>query len=130
MVIEISFKVAICSKNGKMIDEHFGRATKFLIYQIDEDGSYQYIETRDNSPPSEKLEEHEKMLYNSMKIISDCKYLLASQIGPAANNKLSLQGIRSFGINMPIENALKRLGSSRSKNKFLENIQKPPRVFS
>ncbi len=30
----ISFKVAIASENGLLIDEHFGRAPKFLIFNI------------------------------------------------------------------------------------------------
>lgn len=129
-MIKISFKVAICSTDGTKIDEHFGRANKFLIYQVEENGSYQLIEERDNSPPSEKLEDHERMIINSIKIINDCKYLLASQIGPAARNKLAMHGVKSFGISISIEDALKRLSNTGLKNKFTENIKKTPKVFS
>lgn len=52
----MSFKVAIASNDGKRINEHFGKTLSFLIYEIKEDGSYKFLESRKNTPPYDKIE--------------------------------------------------------------------------
>ena len=33
----MSYKVAVASNDGKFVNEHFGRAEKFMIYEIYDD---------------------------------------------------------------------------------------------
>lgn len=114
----MSFKVAIASNDGKHINEHFGKASHFYIFEIKKDGKHKFLELRENIPPYEELdysnlETHEKLLEKSINLILDCKTVLASQIGPKAMQILSSNGIRAYNIDILIEDALRRLASSK-----------------
>lgn len=43
-------KVAVASTDGIHINEHFGRASEFMIYEVDEEGKYSLIENRKTIP--------------------------------------------------------------------------------
>ena len=105
----MSFKVAIASNDGKRINEHFGKTLSFLIYEIKEDGSYKFLESRKNTPPY--------LLERSINLILDCNTVLASQIGPKATHILYCHGIQSYMINNLIDDALRRLASSKLKTR-------------
>ena len=49
MVKEDKMRVAIVSSDGKVINQQFGKASRFLIFEV-EDGKIQYIEERKNTP--------------------------------------------------------------------------------
>lgn len=40
----MSFKVAVASSDGKYINQHFGWAQQFLIFEIDDNGEYKFLE--------------------------------------------------------------------------------------
>jgi predicted Fe-Mo cluster-binding NifX family protein len=118
----MSFKVAIASNDGKRINEHFGKTLSFLIYEIKEDGSYKFLESRKNTPPYDKIEfsnlkDHDNLLERSINLILDCNTVLASQIGPKATHILYCHGIQSYMINNLIDEALRRLDSSKLKTR-------------
>jgi predicted Fe-Mo cluster-binding NifX family protein len=118
----MSFKVAIASNDGKRINEHFGKTLSFLIYEIRDDGGYKFLESRENTPPYDKIdfnniENHDSILERSIKLILDCNTVLASQIGPKATHILYCHGIQSYMINNLINDALRRLASSKLKTR-------------
>ncbi len=116
-VIWMSFKVAIASSDGKFIDQHFGQAPHFLIFEIKENQDFEFIEVRENIPPYDDpnlLENHNNALARSADLISDCKVALASQIGIGAVKTLLSCKIQPYSVsNLRIENALKKLASSK-----------------
>ncbi|HEX3013301.1 MAG TPA: NifB/NifX family molybdenum-iron cluster-binding protein [Methanobacterium sp.] len=115
------FKVAIASSNGKSVDQHFGQAADFLIFEIKENEDFEFIEVRKNIPPSDDpdlFENHDNALAKSVDLISDCDVVLASQIGPGAVKALLSCKIRPYSIpNLLIEKALKKLASSKLVSK-------------
>lgn len=104
----MSYKIAIASSDGKFVNQHFGRAKQFLIVEIEDDGSYQYLETRKNNPACH-VEGHDYSIEDSLDLISDCDGVLVSQVGPGAADKLIERGIQPIIIPMLIEDALKKI---------------------
>ncbi|HEY0196185.1 MAG TPA: NifB/NifX family molybdenum-iron cluster-binding protein [Methanobacterium sp.] len=41
----MSYKVAVASSDGKFVNQHFGMAQQFLIFEIDDD-EYKFMELR------------------------------------------------------------------------------------
>ena len=113
----MSFKVAVASSDGKSINQHFGQAPDFLIFEIKENQDLEFIEVRKNIPPYDDpnlLENHDNALARSVNLISDCNAVLASQIGPGAIKALLSCKVRPYAIpDLMIEKALKKLASSK-----------------
>lgn len=86
-------KVAIASTDGKVINQHFGRAEQFYIVQLTEE-NYKYVETR-NVCASCTGGNHETGSFdNTAKILEDCSVILVSRIGPGAYDFLTHRGFK------------------------------------
>jgi nitrogen fixation protein NifX len=103
----MSHKVAIASSDGKFVNQHFGRAQQFLIVEIKDDGSYEFLELRKNVPSCST--EGESTTENTIKLISDVEGVLVSQVGPGAADKLIAHGIQPIIIPMLIDDAVKKI---------------------
>ncbi|WP_272942742.1 NifB/NifX family molybdenum-iron cluster-binding protein [Methanobacterium formicicum] len=44
-------RVAAASSDGKYVNQHFGKADKFLIFDIKDNGEHEFIELRETAPP-------------------------------------------------------------------------------
>ncbi|WP_431062607.1 NifB/NifX family molybdenum-iron cluster-binding protein [Methanobacterium sp.] len=106
-MIFISTKVAIASSDGKFVNQHFGRAKQFLIVKIKEDGSYEFLERRDNVPSCNPT--GESTTEDAIELISDVEGVLVSQVGPGAADRLIAHGIQPIIIPMLIEDAIKKV---------------------
>ncbi len=107
----MSFKVAVASSDGKFVNQHFGMAQQFLIFEIDDGGEYKFLELRENAPACDVEGHTEDDMTRSVKLISDCKAVIASQIGPAAVDILINNGIDPYIAPTFIDDALKQLAS-------------------
>jgi nitrogen fixation protein NifX len=113
----MSFKVAVASSDGKFVNQHFGMAQQFLIFEIDDQGSYKFLELRENVPACDVEGHTEDAMTRSVKLISDCKAIIASQIGPAAVDVLVDNGIEPYMAPTFIDEALKELASIKGVKK-------------
>lgn len=113
----MSYKVAVASSDGKFVNQHFGMAQQFLIFEIDDDGEYKFLELRENAPACDVEGHTEDAMTRSVKLISDCKVVLASQIGPAAVDILIKNGIEPYMAPTFIDGALKELASIKKDAK-------------
>jgi predicted Fe-Mo cluster-binding NifX family protein len=111
----MSYNIAISSTDGKVVNEHFGRTKRFLIVKVLEDNSYEFLEAREVNPICKAAEHDDNALEAAVAAISDCKYVLCSQIGMGAQNALTLHGIISFSIGIFIEDAIRYLIKFNSK---------------
>ncbi|MGB9937704.1 MAG: NifB/NifX family molybdenum-iron cluster-binding protein [Methanobacterium sp.] len=114
-MILISTRVAIASSDGKFVNQHFGRAQQFLIVDINEDGSYDFIELRKNAPACH-AEGHDSSMEDTINLISDCEGVLVSQVGPGAADNLISRGIQPIIIPMLIEDAIKTVYKLMKEN--------------
>ncbi len=90
--------IAVASKDGRVINQHFGHAERFLIYEADE-GETRFLEERSVERYCAGNEAH---LYEDNKFekvyeaIKDCSILLVSRIGPTPERELEKKGIKTF----------------------------------
>ncbi|KZX17409.1 FeMo cofactor biosynthesis protein NifB [Methanobrevibacter cuticularis] len=104
----MSFKVAIASSDGENVNQHFGKADHFLIFEID-DGNYKFLESRSIVPSCGGEETIDHTREQTMKLISDVKAVLVSNIGPQPIETLIANNIVPYMTSMNIDDALKEL---------------------
>ncbi|WP_446899750.1 NifB/NifX family molybdenum-iron cluster-binding protein [Clostridium sp. LBM24168] len=102
------YKIAVASSDGKIIDQHFGQANQFYIYEVD-DINYKFVELRKlENVPENFNSDYDKFLY-MIRALSGCRIVVVSQIGQEAIKFLGKNGIHAFDIEEPIDYALKKL---------------------
>lgn len=105
----MSYKIAVASTDGKVVNQHFGRADKFHIVEVNHKDQFSYIETREIKVACEDGGHSEEGLAHTVDSLSDCKYVLVSQIGPGAEHALSKKGVTAFAISHYIDEAVSKL---------------------
>lgn len=109
-------KVAVATTDGATINEHFGRASEFSVYEVNADGSYAQVRKIE---VKEKQEGSHESLETTVKLLEGVEMVLAAQIGPKAIKALQEKGILGFGIGGSIDRALK---SYAKRSNLLKNI--------
>lgn len=110
----MSYKIAVASSDGKVINQHFGRATQFLIFEV-KNGQYTFLELIETNPFCNHGEHDDNRLLASVDALIGCRAVLVSQIGNGAAQILASKGIQSFDIKDFIEEALIKLIKYYSK---------------
>lgn len=108
-------KVAVASTDGFVINEHFGRANEFLIYEVNDSGSYTLLETRQIVQKS--ADSHDQGVAAKTVLLADVEVVLVAQIGPGAEKILRQRGIIALTITGTIEKALSAYGK---RGKFIK----------
>jgi len=102
------YKIAVTSKYGKLVDQHFGHATELLIYE-GRGRTFKLLETRKTSQYCLGINEcgsAESQKDAAMKAISDCDAVLTMRIGYNGQKRLADQGIMSVEYCYTIEEGL------------------------
>ena len=103
----MSYRIAVASSDGKVVNSHFGRATQFLIFDyITVDNRMIFIATRENNPGCSNLISPTGTMKDTIELISDCHYVLVSMIGPSMAESLLERGITALIIKNFIPEAL------------------------
>lgn len=106
----MAFQVAVSSLDGIHINQHFGRSKVFLIYRIEEDGSYRLLEERRlHQTPCGNGRHSDDALQLAAQLLADCSIALVARIGGGADKVLASKGIKAFEIYDTIENGLSKL---------------------
>ena len=105
----MAYKIAIASTDGKVVNQHFGRADKFYIVEVSDQGEYYFEETRETAAACQAGSHSEEGLAQTVSLLEDCKYVLVRQIGPGAEYELSKKGITAFAVAHYIDEAVKKL---------------------
>jgi predicted Fe-Mo cluster-binding NifX family protein len=116
----MGWRVALTSADGVLINQHFGHAKWFFIYDLENDGSFVLVEKRDATPwcrednPDRDTQGADPGIAEA---ISDCIAVLTARIGPPAQRKLELAGLEVYEQPSSIEDALPKLAAYYSKIK-------------
>jgi nitrogen fixation protein NifX len=118
-------KVAFATTDGKIVDEHFGRAGTFAIYEFTESG-FQFVESRkfadgmDHAVTDTKNQgqAHDDAVQSKVDRLSDCKLIYLTEIGGPSAARLVKKGIMPLKVKEPvtIESALAQLGDTIKKS--------------
>ncbi len=103
-------RVAVVSSDGKVINQHFGKASRFLIFDIS-DGKIELIEIRENKPLCGSADDghSDDAISRTISLISDCQAVLCARIGGGAEEALINCGIKPIEAPFFIHDALKRI---------------------
>lgn len=101
--------MAVASNDGKYVNQHFGHAQQFLIFDVDHGGKYEFLEIRKNFPSCKGGESNENERMETLKIIKDCDAVVVSRIGQGAADFLVSHGIKPYMMQDFIGNALEKL---------------------
>jgi nitrogen fixation protein NifX len=112
-------KVAVASNDGITVDEHFGRAAAFRIYDVHEDGTIAFIENRAIVPQGQAPAGTGHRSEAAVEQLRDVNAVLAAQIGPGSQSALQQRGIHSFALGGSIEKALASYGK---RHKLLDTV--------
>jgi predicted Fe-Mo cluster-binding NifX family protein len=92
--------IAVTTRDGKVVQEHFGHARYFHIVEVD-DAGYRYKETREIEPlcqggfPGETS--HGAARFSPvLELLDDCEAVVTAQIGPGAAAQIIGGGLRIF----------------------------------
>ena len=111
-------KVGFATTDGINVDEHFGRAGMFAIYELTGDG-YKFVEMRKFSEGRDKgIEEskgqgqlHDELVRGKTDRLADCKIIYLTEIGGPSAARLVKKNIMPIKVKevVPIEESLKKL---------------------
>ena len=93
-------RIAVASKDGKEINQHFGHVERFLIYEVDGD-SVQLVEERQvekycRFDPEHPLRSH--TLKGTGEALAGCRAVVCSMIGEAPKIELERIGVEPFVV--------------------------------
>lgn len=103
-------RIAVASSDGIVVNQHFGHAQQFLIFNI-EGNNYSFDSLRKNVPPCNFREHSEQSLWDSVTLIIDCDVVVVAKIGSGALKRLAEEGITAISDADYIENVLQRVAS-------------------
>jgi predicted Fe-Mo cluster-binding NifX family protein len=87
-------KTAIASTDGKVVNQHFGRADKFYIVDVNEDTyEFRLTEERKTVPVCQSGDHNDTDMAEAVERLSDCDSVLVSRIGIRAKNEFEKRGI-------------------------------------
>lgn len=90
----MSYRVAIASTDGIVVNQHFGHAESFHIVELDPEAqTSQYIETRPVSRVCQGHEHHEQSFDAVLEVLSDVQAILVAKIGQGASDYLESKGM-------------------------------------
>lgn len=110
----MSYKIAAASSDGKVINQHFGKASQFLIFEV-ENEEFEFIEVIKTIPFCGGGTHNDSDLKSAVEGLKECRAVLISQIGNGAGAELKRRGIDSFEVHDYIEEALVKLIKYYSK---------------
>ena len=104
-----TYKIAVASSDGIVVNQHFGHADSFYIYQVTGDDARFTGEVRKVEPVCHMGNHDDGKLSSNMKQLSDCKYLLVQKIGAEAASIAESLGISPYEIPDIIDKAINKL---------------------
>lgn len=97
-------RIAVVSTDGVHVDGHFGKADRFLIFDV-KDKALNLVETRPSTPLSVDDPGHTfdaERFESVYRMIHDCQKVFTTHIGDTPANKLRVPGIETILYSGPI----------------------------
>jgi predicted Fe-Mo cluster-binding NifX family protein len=103
-------KIAVATTDGKIVNQHFGKAEQFYILNVDEEAiTYDLTEIRHTGSVCQGGDHEDTRLLEVISALKDCDYVLVSRIGMRARNILEKSGIDAYEIPGVVEESVDKL---------------------
>lgn len=115
----MKYRIAVGTKDGKYVTEHFGQCGQFRILEIDQDsGEAVFVENRE-TPHNEQCGDHRnEVIAEKIRKLKDCRIVLAKQIGGQSEKLLNHSGIAALQYGGPVEDALVKIKRFYKRQNF------------
>lgn len=113
------YRVAVATSDGIVVNQHFGHARAFHIYDIKE-GQAEKLEIRRSEPACDTGQHDERAVLENLNLISDCQYLLCAKIGTYARLQAEQNGITPLEVPLAVDEALRKAVTFAEIQKLLE----------
>lgn len=101
-------RLAVATSDGFTVNEHFGHAKFFRVYDINQSG-YDFIEVRDAVTACQHRLGHDTTRFDKIiELLSDCDALLVQKIGEGAAAYLIAKNVRVFEVSGSIDAVLEK----------------------
>jgi nitrogen fixation protein NifX len=113
----MSVKIAFASSDRKQVDQHFGAAEAFSIYELSEDDA-KLIEAVEFHDSDTAMDGHEGKLAAKIDLLSGCVAVYCNAVGASAIKQLLAAGIQPMKVpeGMVIDELLCGLNQSLNDN--------------
>jgi nitrogen fixation protein NifX len=118
-------KIAFATTDGINVDEHFGRAGSFAIYDLSQIG-YHFLELRKFADgidqavvdTREQGALHDERVQDKVDRLADCKIIFMTEIGGPSAARLVKKGIMPMKVKavVPIEDSVRQLHETIMKS--------------
>lgn len=106
-------KVAVATSDGFTVNEHFGHAKFFRVYELGE-SDYTFLEVRDAVAVCQHQLGHDTTRFDKIiELLSDCDALLVQKIGEGAAAYLIQKKVRVFEVSGSIDAVLDKFIADR-----------------
>ena len=100
-------RIAVASSDGDLVDQHFGRARSFFVFQL-RDGEAEFVEERIGRPFCHGDEEVDESLKEAPELLSDCQEVYVLEFGKCAEDALMERGVRPIKCKGSVEEVVLR----------------------
>lgn len=111
------YKIAIASTNGEAVNQHFGQAKNFLIYEIAREG-VSFVEDRQVEAASGGTEHSEEGVIRLADHLQDCRAVFVLKIGMKASRYLYQRNIKCFQVNFSLNHIFNTLLKNEREGKI------------
>ncbi len=117
----MKYRIAVGTKDGVYVTEHFGQCGRFQILEVDqEQDEAVLIEERDTANQTGCGGHQEEQIRDKIQSINDCKIVLVRQIGGQSEKLLNHNGIIALQYQGTIEGALQKVKQYYKRQKFFD----------
>ena len=113
------YLIAVASSDGIVVNNHFGHAKIFYIYEVFDD-KIEFKEIREVTPVCQTGEHDDERLNENAERFADCDYILASKIGDGAAVVLESKGVIPYQIPGIINESIDKLIRFEKVNKLFD----------
>ena len=85
-------RVAVATKDGALVDLHFGHVRTFEVYDVDATGVF-HLEQRGIDKYCKEDDDRAARMKGILQVIGDCKAVLIARIGPVPKEMLAAAGL-------------------------------------
>ncbi|GEM_PF-1683700 len=115
----MKYRIAIGTRDGINITEHFGQCNRFLIVEISQEDDQVILSGERDTGCENRCGNHQDdRIREKIQVLKDCRIVLVKQIGGQSEKLLNHYGITALQYNGPIEDALKKIKKFYKKQKF------------
>lgn len=108
----MSYKIAIASTDGIVVNQHFGKADSFHIFKIDSE-KYDYVEQRPVESCCGGSGHDAGAFRKALDALHDVSAVIVSKIGGGASDFLEAHGLAVYEAPYPIEPLLIKILNER-----------------